>query len=222
MILPELALQIVYGKVAWSVVLAALASALWPAAWRLTRPVVALMLALPAAAMLLPGAASPAYWLVLAFQWPSGMLVGLCLLSLMQVWQGGRAQLWLPPAMSAALALAGAALYLDAVGLLSRGFYFWGFTEVQAPLAGLVLLGACAWAALMNLARPHALALLGALASYAVLRLPTGNVWDAVLDPFVWAWAVCASALHVRGWLRANRGAAAPQPAAPVLGRAQP
>ena len=221
MILPELAFQIVYGKVAWSVVLAALASALWPAAWRLTRPMVALMLAVPAAAMLLPGAASPAYWLVLAFQWPSGLLVGLCLVSLMHGWQGRRAQLWMPPAMGAAMALGGAALYLDAIGLLSRGLYFWGFTEVQAPLAGLVLLGGCAWAALMNLARPHALALLGAVVAYAMLRLPTGNVWDAVLDPFVWAWAVACSAVRLCRALHARR-TPSPLAAAPVLGRARP
>ena len=221
MTLPELDLQIVYGRLTWCVVLAALASAVWPAAWRLPRRLVAAMVAALGALMLLPGAASPAYWLVLAFQWPSGLLVGLCLVRLMQVWQGRRAQVWLPPSMGAALALAGAGLYLDAIGLLSRGFYFWGFTEVQAPLAGLVLLGACAWAALMNLARPHALALLGALAAYAVLRLPTGNVWDAVLDPFVWAWAVAGSVVHLRRALRARRSVAAPA-AAPVLGRARP
>jgi len=32
------------------------------------------------------------------------------------------------------------------------------------------------------------------LAAYVLLRLPTGNVWDAVLDPFVWL------ALHVQLW----------------------
>jgi hypothetical protein len=32
------------------------------------------------------------------------------------------------------------------------------------------------------------------LTAYALLRLPTGNVWDAVLDPFVWL------ALHVQLW----------------------
>jgi hypothetical protein len=32
------------------------------------------------------------------------------------------------------------------------------------------------------------------LAVYVLLRLPTGNVWDALLDPFVWL------ALHVQLW----------------------
>ena len=35
---------------------------------------------------------------------------------------------------------------------------------------------------------------LGVLAVYVVLRVPTGNLWDALLDPFVWL------ALHGRVW----------------------
>jgi len=219
MILPELDLQLVYGKLAWTVVLAAVATALWPRAWTVPRRALGCVTGALAALMLLPGAASPAYWLALAFQWPSALLVGLCLVSLASVWRGGPPQLWLPPALGALLAAGGAALYLDAVGVLSQGFYFWGFGEVQAPLASLVLLGACAWAALMNLARPQAVALLGALAAYAVCRLPTGNLWDAVLDPLLWGWALACSALRLRRALNRRRDASS-FAAAPDLGRA--
>ena len=207
MTLPELGLQLAYGRLAWTIVLAAAALALWPRAWRLPRRAVALLTLALAGWMGLPGEASPAYWLILAFQWPSGLLVGLSMVTLLSAWQGQRGAPLLPPLMAATLALAGAALYLDAIGVLSRGFYFWGFTEVQAPLAGLVLLGASAWAALMQQARAHALALLAAMAAYAMLRLPTGNLWDAVLDPFLWAWAVACTGVHLRRHLR-SRGTA--------------
>ena len=209
MILPELALQFVYGRLGWTIVLAAAAIAAWPGAWRLPRPAVIVLTVALAVLMGLPGAASPAYWLILAFQWPSGLLVGLSLATLLAAGQGARGAPRLPPLLACTLALAGAALYLDAVGVLSRGFYFWGFTEVQAPLAGLALLGASAWAALMRLARPQALALLAALATYAVLRLPTGNLWDAVLDPLLWAWAVASTVQHLRRWLRGRSAARA-------------
>ncbi len=215
MILPELGLQFAYGRVAWTIVIAAAAVAVWPGAWRLPRRAVVLLTLALALLMGLPGAASPAYWLILACQWPSGLLVSLSVLTLLAAWQGQRGAPLLPPVMASALALAGAALYLDAIGVLSRGFYFWGFTEVQAPLAGLVLLGATAWAALMQRARPHALALLAALSAYAMLRLPTGNLWDAVLDPLLWVWALACSGVHLQRWLRGRSAARSvtPRPA---------
>jgi hypothetical protein len=44
---------------------------------------------------------------------------------------------------------------------------------------------------------------------FALLRLPTGNLWDALLDPLRWAWAV-ASAI-VAG-VRQGGTAGAPEP----------
>ena len=37
--------------------------------------------------------------------------------------------------------------------------------------------------------RPQASAVLLAMMAFAILRLPTGNIWDALLDPLLWAWA---------------------------------
>ena len=41
-------------------------------------------------------------------------------------------------------------------------------------------------------ARGSAASLLGAFALFSLLRLPSGNLWDAVIDPLLWAWAVVA------------------------------
>ena len=44
--------------------------------------------------------------------------------------------------------------------------------------------------------RGQVIVLLGALLLYTLLRLPTGNLWDAVLDPLLWGWAVVALVRH--------------------------
>jgi hypothetical protein len=33
---------------------------------------------------------------------------------------------------------------------------------------------------------------------FMLARLPTGNLWDAVLDPVLWAWAVVVCARRAR------------------------
>ncbi|KAF1048185.1 MAG: hypothetical protein GAK34_02165 [Delftia tsuruhatensis] len=72
--------------------------------------------------MALPGPASAAWHLGLAFQYPSGLLCGLCLVFL------------LPLPAAAVLAALGTALYLDAFGLLAGGSYYAGFGPTAAPL----------------------------------------------------------------------------------------
>lgn len=204
--LPELSLQIVYGRLAWAVVIAALACVLWPARWRLPRRTVALLLLATAALQMLPGEASPGYWLGLAIQWPSATLVGLCLVKLQWAWQGQTGQSVMTPRLAALIALAGTALYLDAIGLLSLGLYYWGFGPYLAPVLALLLGVACCAAALAGRARAQALAMLFALAVFAVLRLPTGNLWDALLDPLVWAWALYVAGRRARQvWLLQRR-----------------
>lgn len=199
--LPALDWQFFYGRLAWAVVLATLLAALLPAAWRRSQRMPGGLLLAAGALMALPGQASPAYWLVLAFQWPSGILLGCCLLKLSMAGPRAAAVTALPARLAAIIAVTGVVLYLDAFGLLSLGLYYWGFSPYAAPVLALVAAALCALAAVAGRARPHALVALGALALYAILRLPTGNLWDALLDPLLWSWALISLGVKAVRWL---------------------
>ncbi|MBC7957350.1 MAG: hypothetical protein H7Y33_15940 [Cytophagales bacterium] len=189
--LPWIGLQAVWAHFAWGVVLAACGvgvlarkKPLSPGATRLA--VAWVVLAFVACA--LPGAASPAYWLGLAFHFPSGLLVVCCAIT---VWnaQGVDVYRVMPAGLAALLVAAGLVLYLDSAGWFSLGLYARGFGH-EAALVGL-LAGLLAVLAVVFGARPGAaFALLLSLMLFAVLRLPSGNVWDAVLDPLLWLWAL--------------------------------
>lgn len=213
--LPDLSLQILYGRLGWAIVLATLACALWRRAGSMSRVALAGVLAVSLAAMALPGELSPAWWLGLAFQYPSGLLVGCCLLRLAERWNGIRRSQAMPQALAGVLVVVGALLYIDAVGFLARGFYYAGFGALAMPLLGIGAAIGCVLAIARGHARGPAACLLGALALFALLRLPTGNLWDALIDPLLWAWAVAvlaASALR-RSGRRASDRVAEPEPA---------
>lgn len=198
MSLPELEWQIIYGRIAWIIVLAALALGAWPRSKRIThRSIVLLMLGVVSLTVL-PNEASLAYWLGLAVLSPSGLLLGLCLLKLHAAWKGDPSHLLLPVGLTIPIVLAGTVLYLDAIGLLSLGVYSLGFGPIGAPLLALLFAGACAVAAIRGLAQPLALTLLFATMLFTLLRLPTGNLWDALLDPMLWGWSVIS--LFRRSW----------------------
>jgi hypothetical protein len=225
MSLPDLAWQIAYGRLAWGIVVAAMLVALWPAARRLPRAALAAVLAATTLSMALPGEASPAYWLGLAFQYPSGMLVGLCLLALRARWQGEQAGACMPLSVAAAIAIAGTALYLDAIGWLSQGYYYAGFSPVAAPAVALIGTAGCALALLRGRGGRQNLALLGALLLFSLLRLPTGNLWDAVLDPLLWGWALATlvrRAVRRIAGVPARGGKMPDVPALPPVGTAAP
>jgi hypothetical protein len=193
MTLPDLALQIVYGKVAWALVLGALllalAARLVPgSARRHWRAVAAGTVVLA----LLPAEWSPAWWLTLAFQYPSGLLAGCALVSFEAHRQGKAPRFLLPLAVALPLTLIGAILYLDTFGVLALGLYYGGFGP-GAPLLGCAAIAACAFAIWRGHAVQPALALVTGLLLYALLRLPTGNLWDALLDPLLWAWALASA-----------------------------
>jgi len=224
MTLPDLASQFVYGRLAWAAVTAAVLFALLPLlrSASLSRRARSALLAGIAALFLLPGAASPAYWLTLAFQYPSGLLFGCCLLKLRQHWDGqdGGAPVMTPP-LAAALALTGLVLYLDAMGLLTQGYYYAGFGPTAAPM--LAVLGAigCAVALVRGHARAQAGALLTTILLFTLLRLPTGNLWDALLDPLLWGWAVVTLAINaVRNRVR-TPATTAPEPVAGLAAELQ-
>lgn len=152
---------------------------------------------------LLPGSVSVAYWLGLAFMLPSWMTVALCLRWLyhhIHPSHGASAAAQASRSMRYAevlLALVGVGLgwLLMADMLLwlpgMASVYAWGFSVSAVGVA--TLLAVVPWLLWgVRLLPPD-----GGLISVLVLpvlvliafvftRLPSGNVWDALLDPWLW------------------------------------
>ena len=156
-----------------------------------------------------PGTASPAHWLGLAFQSPSLMSVVLCAL---WAWQPrprspfadhtSRANAWPWAVFIGATVVLGWVLLLDMLAWWPVSVYAWGFGPAALTLVcGLALL---LWLA-DGAAGERAVWCLGlVLVVFVVTRLPSGNLWDALLDP--WLWLV----LQVRGlmaWVRGRSSA---------------
>ena len=191
-VLPEPWLMQVYLHGAWAVVLScAVFFGLRVAPWARSRTRVRGILAGGMAVWaLLPGAASSAYWLGLAFGAPSVLSVLLCVWWMTRDPDNSAAGGAHNACLAAAIAL-GYVLLLDTLALLPLQCYAFGFS----PLALALLLAVALAAALMPHTEPsYSLAWkkswLGlpalALCIFAVTRLPTGNVWDVVLDPILW------------------------------------
>lgn len=136
-----------------------------------------------------PGPASPAHWLGLAFQSPSLTSIVICVGWL--VHQARRRQGptdWLAQldlrALNIELLLGivlGWFLLLDTMAWLPVSLYAWGFGS--SAFSTVLAFAALLWLLRGSLA--SALPLM-VLALYASSRLPTGNVWDALLDPWLW------------------------------------
>ena len=169
---------------------------------------------------LVPGVTSPAYWLGLAFQAPSLMSVVVCLAWLVG---GGMQQRSGHPRATPLLAgswplgAAGVALgwvlLLDTLACFPVSVYAWGFNSaLMAVLAGLAstlwLLAGAAAVKVRAAESVAALLILLVLALFVLTRLPTGNVWDALMDPGLWlalqlGWLVSALRCLARaGWRR--------------------
>jgi hypothetical protein len=165
-------------------------------------------------ACLLPGPLSPAYWLGLAFQAPSLMTVLLCVCwSVDQLRAGERGESVVPPVTLHALVATGIVLgwllLLDTFAVLPFSLYAAGFSPAAVGVAGVAACLPWVMQGTQPSARGVSLLLGGVLLLYVLLRLPSGNLWDALLDPLLWL------ALHGfwlwRGWrwFRARRAAAA-------------
>ena len=133
---------------------------------------------------LLPNAASPAFWLGLAFQSPSLMSVVLCVGWLMP--RPGREPVVAADAQAQKILLVlgtvlGWVLLLDTLAWLPVSIYAWGFGSSAVALALVVAM--LLW--LLIGSRVSAL-LLVVLALFVLTRAPTGNLWDALLDPLLW------------------------------------
>ena len=199
MTLPELELQFAYARLAWGAVLAALIVCAALGARRFGSLRLAGAIGLTMGVMWLPGQASPAHWLGLAFQSPSALLTALCVAALVRRARHAApnpAPL-LPPWLACCLGAVGALLYADATGWVLLGVYPAGFGSPAAPAAasaiGLIATGLV----LAGRQRETGAALLAAAALFAFARLPSGNLFDAMLDPFLWCWAVWAALARV-------------------------
>ena len=198
-VLPGLPLVRWAQPVLWGIVMAGLAGRLLGG-----RPVwvrrAAMLLAVVWVA--LPGAWSPAWWLGLAFQLPSLVTVLLCAGFVLAGWRFGVGQEAAPMAkpgswrwLGAAALVLGALLLADMFVLLPFSLYRWGFSSFSFGLLLAVVL--LAWVAARDeKTRHHAYLAGAALALFAVTRLPSGNVFDAVIDPWLWMVLLAGTVRH--------------------------
>lgn len=209
-VLPSVALGPLWVALSWGLLGAAL---LWMGAARQRRAwlwrawgVVLLM------SLCWPATRSWTAWLALALQSPS--LLGLVWL-LHRAWRVTRRPAAPATPLPLAWALAGVvlgwALWLDTLNLWPAAFdvplFAWGFSAAAFWLVLAAVAGAAWRAARLGTSAPWVSLLLVVLALFALTRWPSGNVWDALLDPAVW---LACHWVCVRAWL-ARRGGQAPR-----------
>ena len=195
--LPEAALMRWAMHLSWGVVLGVAGLGLgralrwgWRRQWALALGAILLVF--------LPGAASPSYWLGLAFQAPSLTALGLCALLIWRSLRRARVAAvsaaipivalttWHWRALAIAAVGLGWVLLLDMLAWWPVSVYAFGFSPVALMLvSGLTLL---LWlvSGASRAGRHASLALAAVLTVFALTRLPSGNLWDALLDPWLW------------------------------------
>ena len=174
--------------VSWGVVCAACLYA-WSLRW--DRPSWRIVAALVLLSSLLPWTRGWTAHLALAFQTPSWVTLLACVAL---AWPARASHTpacgWTPWAGW----LLGWALWLDAFNRWPTGWevslYAWGFGAPALWAAMLCVAAAAVWTWRRHgaVARVQVIVAL-ALLAFALTRGPTGNVWDALLDP--WLWLVC-------------------------------
>ena len=146
---------------------------------------------------LLPGVASPAFWLGLAFQSPSLRSVVFCIVWLLPppgrvpgvVALSATADSGSQKVLLLLAVVLGWVLLLDTLAWFPVSVYAWGFGSAALALA--LLAAALLWLLWGSRATVSVLVV---LAVFVLTRAPSGNLWDALLDPLFWL------ALQV-GWL---------------------
>ncbi|TRZ68365.1 MAG: hypothetical protein D4R98_02345 [Comamonadaceae bacterium] len=176
--------------VGWGVVMAALLNSLLPQSVGVLRHLIILFVAVIAC---IPGIWGPVYWLGLAFQTPSVLAVLWAGQHLYSRWPIAawtlKARQSQRSAVNMTFALFGVVLgwllLLDTLALVPMQLYAWGFSPWSAGVA--LLLGLLPWIfqGMSGLRSAGGLIVL-AVVVFTLLRLPTGNVWDALLDPWLW------------------------------------
>ncbi len=194
--LPDLDLARWALRVAWAVVLAAFVMRLCQIKWPQFCIKVAIVSAIWA---LLPGPLSPSYWLALAFQMPSLMSVLLCAAWIVQMTARHKSKIkgalnLLPGRVVVGLGVVlGWVLLADMLAWWPESVYAWGF---GTPALALVCAATCLLWLTSGPDREGqrvTLYMAAVVMVYVITRLPSGNLWDALLDP--WLWLV----LHLRG-----------------------
>jgi len=188
-VLPQAVFLPLWVKLSWAVVVSAvvlrLTSRLKASLW---------FAAVVGVVLLLPHTPASGY-LALAFQTPSLVLMAWAMWCWADVLQMRSPVVTTPTSVAWMGVLLGWALVADTLNYWPAWFdlqlYALGFTST-----GLWLVLAATAAVLLWVQPPKrwVFSVAAVMAAYVLLRLPTGNVWDAVLDPFVWL------ALHVQLW----------------------
>jgi hypothetical protein len=176
--------------VGWGVVMAALLNSLLSQSVGVVRHLIVCVVAVIAC---IPGTWGPVYWLGLAFQTPSVLAVLWAGQHLYSRWPIAawtlKARQSQRSAVNMTFALFGVVLgwflLLDILALVPMQLYAWGFSPWTAGVA--LLLGLLPWIfqGMSGLRSAGGLIVL-AVVVFTLLRLPTGNVWDALLDPWLW------------------------------------
>ena len=218
-LLPDPAYLPWLGQVGWALVVAAVLLG----GLGLQRPKVSKARVFMAASFALwtfyPGPWGLSYWLGLAFQKPSLMACALALhfvvgyfgkrepshsstLYSMHADASGAAATG-PVFLAGALAL-GWILLIDTFGVLPFSVYAWGFH----PVCSAALLACALWAWVRSGRWHHVSGAMPALLLLVLLvfwfsRWPSGNVWDAVLDPCLW---IVLHSVAIRRFVQSRRG----------------
>ena len=208
--LPALEVQGLYLDVGWSVVVAALVLCMVPriagrSGWTL-RPAVRWTVVLAiCAAMWLPAPLAPSFWLGMAFQHPSLLLVTLAGIHLVRALRRAEhpALPLLAPIPAATLALLAVFLYAGAFAWIPLDPYALGYGEFAGAAIASIL--APAWYAFDRRNALTAAALAFAVLVHALTRLPSGNAWDALLDPLLFLWAAGVALVALVRSLRRGR-----------------
>ncbi len=152
------------------------------------------------------GTASLSYWLGLSFQLPSLVWVALATYGMWLQLQpspiqpghqlGQSRSLWAVRGpqvtlLCAAGVLLGWLLMLDTLAFWPRSLYAWGFSSAAVAVLGTVVIVAGLLCRRQHKPLPWGV-LAALLLVFTITRLPSGNVWDVVSDPLLWA------ALHIK------------------------
>ena len=162
----------------------------------------------------LPTPLRPSEWLGLAFQSPSLSLQGACLLALVRAWRARQAPVveliasevrW-PNRLLLLITLLGWVLVLDLLAVVNVSIYAVGFTAYGVFVAlllaaGLELMSLRSTAPGASRLRDAAALSVAAIAVHCLLRLPSGNVWDALIDPWLWLGAQAVLMFRAAMWI---------------------
>lgn len=184
----------------WAVVLAGSVCALGPRLPYRWRWVLTMLTAVWA---LIPGPLSITYWLGLAFQMPS-LVTGLIAAGWLVAGLSQRRTFKASSPGLDRLGLMGIVLgwllLLDTLALLPSSLYAWGFGTAALMLVSVLAVLFWGMAGGSALGFRGLILMAAVLVLFVVTRLPTGNLWDALLDP--WLWVVLQVVWLRRLWLR--------------------